>query len=59
VSTGGSSIRLPGYSGTTLADVQNFILGNNNIAGTTVNAYVDAPATAASFVGGAACVTPP
>jgi hypothetical protein len=59
VSTGGSSIRLPGYSGSTLADVQNFILGNNNVAGTTVNAYVDAPATAASFVGGAACVTPP
>jgi len=59
VSTGGSSMRLPGYSGTTLADVQNFILGNNNVAGTTVSAYFDAPATAASFTGGAACVTPP
>ena len=59
VSTGGSSMRLPGYSGSTLADVQNFIFANNNVAGTTVSAYVDAPATAASFIGGAACVTPP
>jgi len=59
VSTGGSSMRLPGYSGSTVADVQNFILGNNNLAGTTVTAYFDAPATATSFVGGAACVTPP
>jgi len=59
VSTGGSSMRLPGYSGSTLADVQNFILGNNNVAGTTVTASFDAPATAANFVGGAACATPP
>jgi hypothetical protein len=59
VSTGGSSMRLPGYAGSTLADVQNFILGNNNVVGTTVTAYIDAPATAGSFIGGAPCVTPP
>ena len=52
-------MRLPGYAGTTLTDVQNFILANNNVAGTTVTASFDAPATAASFIGGAACVTPP
>src|SRR5205814_648199 len=43
VSTGGSSMRLPGYAGTTLSDVQNFILANNNVAGTTVIASFDAP----------------
>jgi hypothetical protein len=58
VSTGGSSIRLPGYAGATLADVQNFVLGNN-FAGTAVTAYVDPPATAANFTGGAACALPP
>jgi hypothetical protein len=59
VSTAGSSMRLPGYSGSTLAAVQSFILANNNVAGTIVSAYFDAPATATSFIGGAACVTPP
>ncbi|MGR8981277.1 MAG: beta strand repeat-containing protein [Gammaproteobacteria bacterium] len=58
VSTGPSSMRLPGYVGSTLMDVQNFVLGNNNVAGTVVTAYADAPATAANFVGGAACSTP-
>jgi hypothetical protein len=58
VSTGASSMRLPGYGGSTLADVQTFVFNNNNFAGTVVTAYVDAPATAANFVGGAACPTP-
>jgi hypothetical protein len=58
VSTGVSSIRLPGYAGTTLADVQTFVFNNNNFAGTVVTAYVDPPATAANFTGGAACSLP-
>jgi hypothetical protein len=58
VSTGASSVRLPGYAGSTLANVQSFVLGNNNVAGTVVTAYVDPPATAANFTGGAACATP-
>ena len=60
VSTGNSSMRLPNYAGATLADVQNFVFGNNNFAGTAVAAFVDAPATPANFTGGAAaCPTPP
>jgi hypothetical protein len=51
-------MRLPGYGGATLTDVQNFVLANNNVAGTVVFAYADAPATAANFTGGAACPTP-
>jgi hypothetical protein len=53
-----SSIRLPGYAGTTLTDVQNFIFGNNSVPGTTVTANADPPATAANFTGGASCPTP-
>lgn len=62
--SGASSIRLPGLvpSGTEAArqaQVQSFLLANNNVAGTVVSAYVDAPATFAStFIGGAACTTP-
>jgi hypothetical protein len=59
VSTGASSMRLPGYAGATLANVQSFVLGQNNFAGTVVTAYVDPPATAANFTGGAPCLTPP
>ena len=62
--SGASSIRLPGLvpAGTELqrqTQVQAFILANNNVAGTVVSAFVDAPATFAStFIGGAACTTP-
>ena len=51
-------MRLPGYAGSTTTDVQNFVLSNNNVAGTAVFAYVDPPATDANFTGGAACPTP-
>jgi Ca2+-binding RTX toxin-like protein len=62
--SGASSIRLPGLvpSGTEAqrqTQVQTFVLGNNNVAGTVVTAYVDSPATfATTFIGGAACTTP-
>ncbi|MGE4070425.1 MAG: Ig-like domain-containing protein [Lysobacterales bacterium] len=58
VSTGGSSMRLPGYAGASLAAVQTFVFNNNNFAGTAVTAYIDPPATAANFTGGAACPLP-
>ena len=58
VSTGPSSIRLPGYGGSSLANVQTYLVNNNNFAGTVATAYVDSPATAANFTGGAACPTP-
>lgn len=51
-----SSMRLPGYSGSSETDVQNFVLANNNVAGTVVFAYSDIGP--AGFIGGAACVTP-
>jgi hypothetical protein len=47
----GHSFNLPGYAGgANLTNVQNFIQGNNSGSFTT-NAYVDAPATAAAFIG--------
>lgn len=53
ISTATSSIRLPGYAGSSEADVQNFIRNNNlNVGSTSVTAYVDPPATAANFIGG-------
>lgn len=56
--SGGSALRLPGYAGSTLADVENFIRTNNlNSASTTVMAYSD-PGPASIFTGGAACPTP-
>jgi Bacterial Ig domain/Bacterial cadherin-like domain len=58
VSTAASTMRLPGYAGSTLADVQTFVFNNNNVAGTQVYAYVDPPATDSNFTGGAACPTP-
>src|SRR5262249_47607977 len=58
VSTAASTMRLPGYAGSSLTDVQNFVTANNNVAGTNVFAYTDPPATASNFVGGAACPTP-
>ena len=59
VSTGASSMRLPGLgSPVTEALVEGFVSGNNPGA-EGVDAYVDAPATfAANFVGGAACPLP-
>lgn len=59
VSTGLSTMRLPGYAGTTTADVQTFIQNNNlNSAATAVFAYTDPPATDANYIGGAACTQP-
>jgi hypothetical protein len=59
VSSGSSSIRLPGYVGATLTDVQNFLRNNNlNSASTSVSSIADAPATAANYIGGAACTLP-
>jgi hypothetical protein len=59
VSTGTSHLKLPGYAGSSLANVQSYVQGNNLNPGTTaVNAYVDAPATAANFTGGSACALP-
>jgi uncharacterized repeat protein (TIGR01451 family) len=59
VSTGASTMRLPGYVGTTTADVQTFIQNNNlNSATTAVFAYTDPPATDANYIGGAACTQP-
>ncbi len=56
VSTGLSSMRLVGYSGSSLLNVENYVLSQNNFGGTTVTAYADAPATAANFMNaGAAC----
>jgi methionine-rich copper-binding protein CopC len=60
VSSGNSTIRLPGLTTpATQAQIEAFVLANNNVAGTTVSANADAPATfAANYLGGAAC-TPP
>jgi hypothetical protein len=61
VSGSASSIRLPGYAGTTLANVQTFVQNNQLNAGTTtVSAYDDNGngTTAPSFIGGAACTSP-
>lgn len=59
VSTGASSIRLPGYAGSSTTDVENYLKANNlNSGATEVFVYVDAPATAGNFVGGAACPAP-
>lgn len=61
VSSSGSFLRLPGLvtSGTEAnrqTQIQNFILANNNVAGTQVFADISAPATyAANYIGGAAC----
>jgi hypothetical protein len=47
----GHNFNLPGYAGgANLTNVQNFIQGNNTGSFTT-NAYADAPATAAAFIG--------
>ncbi|MCA1627369.1 MAG: hypothetical protein LC742_05345 [Acidobacteria bacterium] len=60
VSSGASSLRLPGLTTpATQAGVTSFVLANNNVAGTTVDAIADAPATfAANYLGGAACTSP-
>ena len=62
VSGTASSIRLPGYSGTTTAQVANFVDGNNlNSATTATTAYDDNGngSTAPSFSGGATPCTVP
>jgi hypothetical protein len=55
-------MRLPGLipaAGPSEAQVEAFLLANNNTGGPTVDAYVDAPATfAANYLGGAACTSP-
>ncbi|MEP7148788.1 MAG: Ig-like domain repeat protein [Acidobacteriota bacterium] len=62
VSTGASSMRLVGAPAgpfANLAAVESYVFSQNNFAGTVVFAYVDAPATAANFTGGATpCVQP-
>ncbi|HET9651806.1 MAG TPA: hypothetical protein VFP36_06430, partial [Usitatibacter sp.] len=57
----GHAFNLPGYVGTTLAQVQTFIQNNNSLPGsTTVIATIDPPVTAAAFTGtGTSCPTPP
>ena len=56
--SGGSFLRLPGYGGSSLADVETFIRNNNLNTGTTaVVAYSD-PGPATIFTGGASCATP-
>ena len=56
----GHAFNLPGYVGSSLANVQTFVAGNNVITGGA--AYLvtaDAPATAAAFTGaGTTCPTP-
>lgn len=56
----GHTFNLPGYVGTTLAQVQTFIKNNNlNPATTVVTAYTDAPVTPTAFTGlGTSCPTP-
>ena len=60
--SGASSIRLPGLapsSNPSQAQVEAFLLANNNTAGTAVATYVDPPATYSTlFLGGAACAAP-
>jgi len=56
VSSVTSNMRFPGYAGTTSTNVQDFLLANNNAAGTVVSAYTDSPATAANY---ASCAIPP
>ncbi len=62
VSTGASSMRLVGAPNgpfASLVAVENYVLSQNNIAGTVVDAYVDAPATAGNYTGGATpCLQP-
>jgi hypothetical protein len=60
VSSGASSLRLPGLTTpATQGGVTAFVLANNNVGGTTVDAIADAPATfAANYLGGAACTSP-
>jgi hypothetical protein len=55
--SGGSQMRLPGESAANEAQLQAFVLANNNVAGTTVTAYEDPPATFSStFTGtGTSC----
>ncbi len=60
VSSGASSLRLPGLTTpATQGGVTSFVLANNNVGGTSVDAIADAPATfAANYLGGAACTSP-
>ena len=56
--SGASSIRLPGYAGSTLAAVETFVRGNNlNGGATAVVAYSD-PGPETIFIGGASCTLP-
>lgn len=56
----GHVFNLPGYAGSTTANVESFVAANNDITGgATYVAYADAPATAAAFTGtGTSCPTP-
>ena len=57
----GHTFNLPGYAGSTIADVAGFLAANNPPPAATVFAVrTDAPVTAAAFTGtGTSCPTPP
>jgi dihydroxyacetone kinase len=57
----GHTFNLPGYAGSTIADVVGFLGANNPPPAATVFAVrTDAPVTAAAFTGtGTSCPTPP
>lgn len=56
----GHPFNLPGYTGTTLANVQTFLANaNTNSSATAVSAYADPPAAPSAFTGtGTSCPTP-
>jgi hypothetical protein len=57
----GHTFNLPGYTGSTLANVQTFLANANlNSSATAVSAYADSPAPVSAFTGiGTSCPTPP
>jgi hypothetical protein len=62
--SGNSHMRFPGLTpsgteATRQAQVQSFVLANNNFAGTVVSAFTDNTFTNTFVAGGAACPTPP
>jgi large repetitive protein len=58
VSGSASSIRLPGYAGNNLNNVQTFVQNNQLNAATTAVSAFDDNGNATSFSGGAACTSP-
>jgi hypothetical protein len=58
VSGSNSSIRLPGYAGNNLNNVQTFVQNNQLNAASTVVSAFDDNGNGTSFIGGAACTSP-